>query len=274
MHVNVNSIVAGSKLDEISAIVSDYDIDIVAVTESWLGDSIESDDISLDGFQPPIRRDRNRHGGGVLIYISNTIPCKRRDDLEVISSECIWLELQIGIFKILFATYYRPPGQNISMTNDFMDQFINAVNTAHSELPDAIVVTGDFNSKHNEWWHLDPVNYAGAKLRQATQIVNLQQIITEPTCDLSQSPSLIDLIFTDSPEFFTKTPSLSNCHHSPIIGYMRFLVSVPNRILELFGTLVISIMILLLSSCQIPSGLIYTDAEQLMKQLVSLYNLF
>ena len=67
MHVNVNSIVAGSKLDEISALVSEFRLDIIAVTESWLDDSIESHEISLAGFQLPFRRDRNRHGGGVLI---------------------------------------------------------------------------------------------------------------------------------------------------------------------------------------------------------------
>jgi len=70
MHNNVNSLVAGSKIDELSAIVIRFKLDVVAISETWLGDSVNSADILLNGFQAPIRRDRNRHGGGVLIYVS------------------------------------------------------------------------------------------------------------------------------------------------------------------------------------------------------------
>ena len=39
-----------------------------------------------------IRRDRNRHGGGVAVYVSNRFDYKRRDDLNKSNLECLWFE--------------------------------------------------------------------------------------------------------------------------------------------------------------------------------------
>jgi hypothetical protein len=42
-----------------------------------------------------LRKDRNCFGGGVLVYISETLKVKRREDLEFENSEMIWVELCI-----------------------------------------------------------------------------------------------------------------------------------------------------------------------------------
>ena len=43
--------------------------DIVCIVESWMENEISDDEISIDGYNV-VRADRNRHGGGVLIFIS------------------------------------------------------------------------------------------------------------------------------------------------------------------------------------------------------------
>ena len=40
-----------------------------------------------------LRRDRNRHGGGVDAYVSTKFDYKRRDDINNLNLECLWFEL-------------------------------------------------------------------------------------------------------------------------------------------------------------------------------------
>ncbi len=43
---------------------------IICIVETWLSSDIADNEISISGFQL-FRHDRNRHGGGVLTYVSN-----------------------------------------------------------------------------------------------------------------------------------------------------------------------------------------------------------
>ena len=53
-------------------------LDILAINESkTVNESVSDDEISVSGFHQ-IRKDRNRHGGGVLMYIRETIPFSER----------------------------------------------------------------------------------------------------------------------------------------------------------------------------------------------------
>ena len=48
-----------------------------------LDETIANNEVLIDGYQI-IRKDRNRHGGGVLLYIRDTINYKLRNDLMLI----------------------------------------------------------------------------------------------------------------------------------------------------------------------------------------------
>ena len=51
---------------------------VVVLTESKLDDTIPNSLLVLPGFHEPLRRDRNRHGGGCLVYISETLTFKQQ----------------------------------------------------------------------------------------------------------------------------------------------------------------------------------------------------
>jgi hypothetical protein len=75
---------------------------IVCITESHLDDTVLSRDIQIQGYHEDIlRKDRNCFGGGVLVYISETLKVKRRDDLEFENSEMIWVEIEFPNYKVL-----------------------------------------------------------------------------------------------------------------------------------------------------------------------------
>ena len=60
-------------------------------------------------------RERERVGKlkGLLIYIANHIICNRRNDLEQIDRENIWIEIKFPHYKPLLINFAcRPPNSN------------------------------------------------------------------------------------------------------------------------------------------------------------------
>ena len=62
-------------------------------------------DVSLVNFQKTHRKDRHDSYGGVIVYVKDTIPCKRREDLEIEGLESIWLELKLKN-KVTILAYF------------------------------------------------------------------------------------------------------------------------------------------------------------------------
>ena len=78
-HLNVNSI--RNKFDAIEYILSEGLVDIFAISESKLDESFPLSQFSVTDFSNH-RKDRNRHGGGLMIYVRSDILHRRRLDLE------------------------------------------------------------------------------------------------------------------------------------------------------------------------------------------------
>ena len=54
---------------------------MIGITESWLDDSVEDSEVEVCGYTI-LRHDRNRHGGGVCLYIRSDISFSPRTDLQ------------------------------------------------------------------------------------------------------------------------------------------------------------------------------------------------
>ena len=102
VHYNVQSVFP--KLDVL--FVELCDLDILAFSETWPNSSVTNDDLLLQLYHSPERKDRigDSHGG-VMIYVRDTINYIRRRDLEPQRIECLWIELTL----VLFGLFYRPP---------------------------------------------------------------------------------------------------------------------------------------------------------------------
>ena len=70
VHLNINSLLP--KIDELRTIARDTKAAIIALTESKLDATIFDSEISISGYNV-LRKDRNRHGGGVTCYIRSDI---------------------------------------------------------------------------------------------------------------------------------------------------------------------------------------------------------
>ena len=84
--LNVNSLLL--HIDEIRTLVKNLGIHILAINETKLDGTIDVALVSIDGYSIK-RRDRNRNGGGVALYIKDSIvdKCSIRVDLPESSLE-------------------------------------------------------------------------------------------------------------------------------------------------------------------------------------------
>ena len=135
--MNVCSIV--EKRFDLCAYLATYQFDVLDVTETFLDDSIHDSSIAPFGYLIYCR-DRNIHGGGVLILKKSTFSVIRCSDLDL-SSEILWIELvSQNQCPLLFGVLYRPPSANSSV----LDQLYGVLCTLTSSRCN-IVLCGDFN---------------------------------------------------------------------------------------------------------------------------------
>jgi exonuclease III len=68
-HGNIRSL--RNKINYITNLIEEFDI--VCVTETHLNNQITDDDIAISGFDIPFRKDRNSHGGGIIMYHKSNV---------------------------------------------------------------------------------------------------------------------------------------------------------------------------------------------------------
>ena len=76
VHYNINSILATDRLEQLTDICKTLNIDVLILSESKLDQTIPNNLITIPGYHEPLRHDREingRHGGGVLMYISESL---------------------------------------------------------------------------------------------------------------------------------------------------------------------------------------------------------
>ena len=101
-NLNINSLPI--KFNQLKELAIKY-VDILVLAETKLHNSFPNLQFLVDGFSEPFRIDRNRSGGGVMIYVRKTIPSKLLTKpffpnyieglfVELSFRKCKWLLLQ------------------------------------------------------------------------------------------------------------------------------------------------------------------------------------
>ena len=70
LHLNARSILP--ELDELRVLCVDNSYE--CIVESWLSDEVANTELCIPGFTV-FRKDRNRHGGGIIVFVKSTLPC-------------------------------------------------------------------------------------------------------------------------------------------------------------------------------------------------------
>ena len=136
--MNINSL--PKHIDELKILMPNSPLDISAINETKIDDSFSEHEVSLAGYHI-IRKDRNRHGGGVLLYVHEAIPCTERNDLLTGSLEITCVEITRPCSKpFLVSTWYRPPNSNLQVFDKF-EIFLRKCDLENKEL----ILLGELN---------------------------------------------------------------------------------------------------------------------------------
>ena len=124
---------------EIEMLLRYNNIDILALNETKIDHIVSDSVISIDGYNHE-RCDRNRHGGGVLIYIKDTITYDRLDisKIEVDSIETVTIQIKPKCAKpFVIIAWYRPSKHNI---NDILN--IEKISKTFDKIHNEIIIMG------------------------------------------------------------------------------------------------------------------------------------
>ena len=135
--------------------------------------------------------------GGCLLYISNKIPYKLQNNLNVYCPK----QLESVLIEVLLSnkpsqiigTIYKHPSMNVStFTNDHLKNMLNAIHHENK----STLLTGDFN--------VNLINYNKRGTYNFLELLcnhNFTPQITLPTRGTEKSATLIDNIFVNNPSF-------------------------------------------------------------------------
>ena len=183
LHANTRSLLP--KISEICLLLSRTKASVFAVSETWIDSSIGDGEIALPGFNV-VRQDRDRTGGGVALYIRDSISFNPRPDLAVNGMEVIWVELLLPRTKgILACACYRPPSDG-----DFLSKLEQSLSKV--EPGKELLILGDLNINVGQSSPLV------SKYIDILNVYNCSQIISESTRVTPSCSSVLDHIIVNS----------------------------------------------------------------------------
>ena len=187
--LNARSII--NKKNELNIMVDDIKAHIIGITESWANKDITNAELGLEGYVM-FRKDRiGRRGGGVLLYIKDTIPAYEVQlQEEADCNEAIWCNLVTGHTAVIIGVVYRCP--NITKQNN--EKIHNAINEVSKG--DCIIM-GDFNHGNIKWDTLQSTGVEDSTFLCLVQDNFLTQHVFEPT----RAARVLDIVLSSQKEF-------------------------------------------------------------------------
>ena len=223
--MNINS-TRGKKL-ELLAFLDFHQPHVVAIQETKIDSSIATSELFPETCPYSVyRKDRNIHGGGVMLLVHKDISHMPITELEN-DSESIWVKVFANKTSHFVASWYRPPGSTSEEFQLFREQ-LDYIRTHHKgkKLPSAHVL-GDFNFKDIDW--PDRLSKSGSTLSQSEgqiliDIMNdhgLEQMVHFPT----REKNTLDLILTTLPGQFQDVHSPDKLSdHDIVSGTLKMFI--------------------------------------------------
>jgi hypothetical protein len=112
LYTNATSL--NNKINKLILDIIDHDVSVVFISKTWWSDTSA---VNINGFNL-FRKDRDSRGGGVCIYIRNSLK-SYIIDVELLCSnliEQIWCIVDLGSERIICGCIYRP-GSSSNLEN-------------------------------------------------------------------------------------------------------------------------------------------------------------
>ena len=93
-YLNINSL--RNKIVDLREIILELSLDYLVLSETKIDQSFPTAQFYIKGYEVRARRDRDKHGGGLIEFVKNDFTSKRLKEYETKQSESIYSELQTG----------------------------------------------------------------------------------------------------------------------------------------------------------------------------------
>ena len=136
-HLNTNSL--RNKFDLFSEQIKGL-IDILMVSETKFDDSFPKGQFLIDGFHSPFRFDRNKNGGGIMLYVREDIPAKLLSH-DFPFAESFFVQINLYKKKWLINCSYYSHKNDLRKHLDTISKSLDTYSTKYEN----ILILGDFN---------------------------------------------------------------------------------------------------------------------------------
>jgi len=202
LHYNINSILADDRLTKLSDICSTANCSVLIITESKLNSSIPDNLLTIPGYHQPLRHDRpvnGRHGGGTLMYVSESLTYRHQTHLQADKFEHLWVDVKVKNQTYTINAMYRPPNESAESHAEFLTTTEQILTRLHDYKTDNKIIMSDLNfgscfCKFPKLPH-KPLDSSAPDLFQSFGYFQLLDIPTRVTHDTT---SLLDLCFVHS----------------------------------------------------------------------------
>ena len=179
-HYNINSI--RNKFSEMRQLLDANLIDILGLSETKIDDSFPLNQFSIANYKL-YRQDRNSRGGGIMIYVRDSIPHRiiKEYSGEIDCIDYITLEITTQRGKWVLTYIYCPPKVSDTSFTNFMS-----------------ILCENFVSKNSLSLYFGDLNQNLLKdnaLSCICDIHGLSNLIESPTCFKADNPTLLDVFF-------------------------------------------------------------------------------
>ncbi len=193
-----------NKMDELEVILRQEQIDICVITETWFKPDMPSSQTDINGFSM-FSKSRDSRGGGVAIYVKNSIPTNELDIIVPQELECIWVQvrpyrLPRGVSAVVFCVIYILTDSPLQpLLAQHVTDTVDQLRSRYPEL--GFCITGDFNRMD-----ITPITLGN----------HLKQLVTFPT----RGRATLDLLITNiEPHYHDPSPysNIGKSDHASVV---------------------------------------------------------
>ena len=178
--LSINSLLP--HIDELRCFIKEKGCHILALHDTKLDNTIADNLPTIEGFTL-YRNDRNRHGGGVAVYVAESLSHHTRNNIPENGLELIVLEIELtGAKPFCVVAWYRPPSERNLELLDSKNEETILIGDANLNLS-VLECTFENNSKAYQ---------AASHMASGFDTIGLKQLINEPTRVTVDTASLID----------------------------------------------------------------------------------
>lgn len=206
-------------IEELRIWILNQNLDILAINETRLDGSVPNESVHIPNYQI-VRNDRNRNGGGVCIYIRNSVNFVDKSRLILNEIEALCIEINKPQSKpFVVMSCYRPPNADAKQFFENLQLIVNRLDSGNTEL----FILGDLNCNMLPSHNNSPKN----ELNSLCELHQLDQLISTPTRITSNTRTLIDIILTNRPHRIVSSGviHLSISDHSLVYAIRKISVS-------------------------------------------------